>query len=120
MAVAEFSSAPESTKQAREWLRGLLTQTHDDAELVLTELSTNAFIHGQRPVTCRVEVGDDVLTIRIDQPATGPFEPPTTYDPTAVGGRGLKLVGAIATQWGQSFNDGVLTVWATLPTDPEG
>jgi anti-sigma regulatory factor (Ser/Thr protein kinase) len=120
MTVTEFSSVPESTKQAREWLRGLLSHNHDDAELVLTELSTNAFIHGQRPVTCRVEVGDDILTIHIDQPATGPFEPPTTYDPTAVGGRGLKLVGAIATQWGQSFKDGVLTVWATLPNDPAG
>jgi anti-sigma regulatory factor (Ser/Thr protein kinase) len=115
MHVAQFTSELESTKQARQWLRGLVTPAQDDAELVLTELSTNAFIHGQRPVTCHVDVADDAITIRIQQPANGTFDRPTAQDPLTVGGRGLLLVDAIATQWGQEFSDGILTVWATLP-----
>lgn len=87
---------------------------------MLSELSTNAFIHGQRPVTCQIKVSADELTIAICQPATGTFDASVTRDTRAVGGRGLQLVNAIATQWGQQFMSGKLTVWATLPNPPAG
>lgn len=116
--MSTHTCTPASTREARAWLRELLTTPNEDAELVLTELSTNAFIHGTPPVTCTVEVGDGELTIRISQPGNAEAVRMRDPDPTVAGGRGLHLVDAIATAWGATNEGPVLTVWATLPNPP--
>lgn len=113
--MTTYTLAAESTRDARQWLRGLLDEPHEDAELILTELSTNAFVHGQPPVTCTVDVAADHLTIRISQPAeTDPVQV-RLPDVRTAGGRGMQLVDALSKSWGSQLEDGVLTVWATLP-----
>jgi anti-sigma regulatory factor (Ser/Thr protein kinase) len=117
--VSSFSCTPASTREARSWLRERLDAPNEDAELVLTELSTNAFIHGSPPVNCTVEVGHGELTIRISQPGSADAVRMRDPNPTVPGGRGLQLVDAIATSWGASDDGTTLTVWATLPNPPE-
>lgn len=86
----------------------------DDAAIVVTELVTNALLHGAPPAqlvvrvdtagNVRVEVSDasTVLPVRVRQ------------DRESMTGRGLKLVEASAERWGVQRQPVGKTVWAEL------
>lgn len=73
----------------------------EDAQLLVSEIVSNAFRHGRPDVTLRVRL--DPPSIGVDVTDTGPGlpvlpdEPPT---PTGVSGRGLLIVDALASAWG--------------------
>ncbi|MFE7468608.1 SpoIIE family protein phosphatase [Streptomyces sp. NPDC057499] len=112
----------------------------EDAEVVVSELVTNAVVHAGTTVelVVRLEEGDDdearalllevsdhhpARAVRSDRPesgsaadaaegtrAVGPDEP-------AEYGRGLQLVGTLAERWGITYRTGLKTVWARLTMD---
>ncbi|MFE3032885.1 ATP-binding protein [Streptomyces canus] len=93
----------------RHWGLSVLTES---AELLATELVTNAFKHGRGDVGVRLYVTASHLLIEVrDGSAERPVSRRTSLD--AEHGRGLLLVTSIADHWGVS-PDGT-TTWCSLP-----
>jgi anti-sigma regulatory factor (Ser/Thr protein kinase) len=90
-------------------------QDVDDAELLLTELVTNAVLHtGMRPTEAiDVRIGSDGDVFRVEVWDRGPgFDPDTDPMPTrATGGWGLRIVDELADRWGVDEDDGETLVW---------
>lgn len=111
-------AAREFTAQAlADWN---LKRRMDDVLLCVSELATNALVHGVPPgrgyrlclsVDCggllRVEVHDSGPGLpRVREPAGGA---------EAESGRGLALVSVLAAKWGVDQRDPGKTVWCELP-----
>ncbi|MES5819531.1 ATP-binding protein [Streptomyces sp. RG80] len=92
-------------------MHGLITLT-DTAELLATELVSNAVLHTDGPAALRVRYGAGVL--RIGAWDADPEPPDIT------GGRGLALVSTSATLWGwqplSRFGNRGKYVWCELAT----
>ena len=91
----------------------------DDALLVVSELVTNAVVHGRSEAEVRLTPTLDML--RVEVADDGPASP----DPQLAGaddehGRGLFLIGVLSTAWGtESAPGGGKVVWADLRLEPE-
>ncbi|MEW1956907.1 ATP-binding SpoIIE family protein phosphatase [Kineococcus sp. NPDC059986] len=108
---------------AREFLRERLTawstdELLDEAELVLSELVTNALVHtgGGAGVALRFDGADRRLRIAVQDSST---RSPHGRDapPDALGGRGLAIVDAVADAWGVEVAEHGKTVWADLAVE---
>jgi anti-sigma regulatory factor (Ser/Thr protein kinase) len=100
VAEAVLPAAPVSCRLAREFVLSVIGGSEDPrVALVVTELVTNAVVHGQaRPV---LRVAWDGQVVRIEVEDDGPGRP--TLRPmsaTTTSGRGLALVDQIADTWG--------------------
>jgi anti-sigma regulatory factor (Ser/Thr protein kinase) len=85
------------------------------ALLVLSELVTNAVLHGAEPIEVYVSRDDDLLRIEVsDGGSRGDGVTPRTHDDPRPGGRGLHIVNSLASRWGTTDNDGGKTVWAEI------
>lgn len=114
----------ESPRAARRWVREVLEQLgrHDlveDAELLVSEVVTNAVLHGgveHAPVT--VTPVDDGVRIEVVDPADAfPAAPvPTALD--TPGGLGLGIVDSLATKWGVEPTYRGKVVWFELRRAP--
>jgi anti-sigma regulatory factor (Ser/Thr protein kinase) len=114
-----------SVGQARRTLEGHLSahgvgrSTIDDAALVLSELISNALKHA-RPLPSgdvRVQWALDAGLVRIDVTDGGATTRPQPHPPSmsALGGRGLSIVGVLASEWGVREAGDETTVWAVVP-----
>ncbi|MFK4116775.1 SpoIIE family protein phosphatase [Streptomyces longwoodensis] len=112
----------------------------EDAVLVLSELVTNAVLHAGTDVDvdCRLaepwEPGtgaartayDVVVEVSDRHPGRHPARPPADGTPEPhtppaglpEDGRGLRLVAALAEEWGVTYRRGAKTVWVRLPGAP--
>ncbi|RKN76126.1 ATP-binding protein [Streptomyces klenkii] len=93
-----------------------LASVEDAALLVLSELLTNAVVHGRvspgREIETRFQLETGALRIRVDDASE---QWPSGRSQRAEGGRGLALVGALSITWGVSNRVGVgKSVWAVL------
>ncbi|WUW19312.1 ATP-binding protein [Streptomyces sp. NBC_01463] len=93
----------------KAWGHPYLTEA---AELLISEIVTNAFQHGRGDIRVRLyfSVSHFVIEVADGNPAAPEVRP---VNPDAEDGRGLHLVDALAAAWGVS-NDGTCT-WCTLP-----
>ena len=99
-----------------------LTALAEDAELIVSELVTNALRHGLRGLSgaapAQVELiwwrrAGQITCMVTDPGAKPPVMAPT--DPLAEAGRGLHVVEALSDAWGSTRRDGCRkAVWATL------
>lgn len=118
-----LAASPEAAREARAALRELLLGTVfaprlDEAALALTELVTNAVLHGREPLGVRLRVDAEVLRVEVlDASPLGPSF--SMLGPTAVTGRGLLLVAASSERWGIEPADGGKVVWFELDAVPE-
>lgn len=125
-----LTGEPDSVPYARRWIAEALAGTAletltPDAELVVSELVTNALLHAGPPVSLRVRV--DGATVRIevaDGSRLAPLRGLARAD--AMTGRGLSLVAALARDWGvEPSPGGGKVVWcelstlAAVPDEPE-
>jgi GAF domain-containing protein len=97
----------------REAVAGCSPDLVHAAELVATELATNAVLHGEgeAAVTIAVVAG----TIRLDVTDGSPRAPLVGSGSTdGMTGRGLGVVARLATRWGVEVIDGGKVVWAEL------
>ena len=84
----------------------------DEIHLVVSELVTNALVHGQPPVIVAMEERErDVLVTVSDE---SPVQPGVLrHEATDVGGRGLSIVEQVSQEWGTNNRfDGGKSVWA--------
>ncbi len=85
----------------------------DDAELVASELATNAVLHGDGIVRVAVGPVDEGVRLEVhDRTRVSPVLALATTD--AMTGRGLRLVAAVASRWGVEPADAGKVVWAEL------
>ena len=96
---------------ADEWaLPDLLAR---DAILLVSEMVTNAIVHGRGPIHLRVRRASEHLLVEVSDTATAV---PRKLRPTSsdVHGRGLQLVAMMADEWGtRPIHDGK-SVWCAL------
>ncbi len=85
----------------------------DDARLVLSELATNAVVHARTPFSVVVRCEEAGLRVSVrDFSRMKPVLLET--GPAAASGRGLRLVEAVASDWGAELTTDGKTVWAEL------
>jgi anti-sigma regulatory factor (Ser/Thr protein kinase) len=85
----------------------------DDAQLVVTELATNAVVHARSPFTVVAEAHD--RGVRVSVQDVSHVQPRLrAHELLASSGRGLQLVAAIAVDWGVELTADGKTVWAEL------
>jgi anti-sigma regulatory factor (Ser/Thr protein kinase) len=85
-----------------------------DALLVVSELVTNALIHGAPPIRLTMRCVDGQTVVRVTDTGEPPIlgRQPAAAD--AVSGRGLRLLEVLATDWGVDTHANGKTFWFTL------
>jgi anti-sigma regulatory factor (Ser/Thr protein kinase) len=103
-AITRFPAAPESAREARQFVRATLAtwgcaDMVDSVSLLATELVTNAVLHAHSAVTFDLQLRDDVVRVEVgDQSERPPVPHRGPVD--AVAGRGLAMVAAQSQAWG--------------------
>lgn len=121
LAELRLGSEPDAVPRARRFaVKALVDQPEaivDDAALIVTELLTNAVLHGEPPVTLRVHHLDDRIRVEVED--AGRKMPVTVRHSTeAMTGRGLPLVAALSASWGvDAKQGGGKAVWAELTAE---
>ena len=95
----------------------------EDAALVVSELVGNAVRHGRAlpggGVRARWEVASGTVRLEVEEGGTGPAPAaPSPAEDSAESGRGLTMVGLLATRWGSAPTPSGTSVWAELPGRP--
>lgn len=116
--LLRLPAAPAAAPAARALLRDVLAGSAlahrlEDGELALSELVTNAVLHGRDPLSVRVVLDEQVL--RAEVADASPVSPSfSMLDQTAVTGRGLLLISAVADRWGVEPSPSGKVVWFEL------
>ena len=126
MSVAELvvGDEPDAVPRVRRFARSSLSARSDDflsdVELVVSELVTNATLHGQPPILVRLGTVQECVRVEVaDLGRTLPMQMLDRTDNTT--GRGLSLVAALSRQWGVEPNTPVgKIVWAEICQEAAG
>jgi anti-sigma regulatory factor (Ser/Thr protein kinase) len=117
-----YASSAGAPTSARRWATGCLSawgidELVDDASLVVSELVTNAVMHGEGEIGVRLVRAIDALRIEVSDDGDG--EPRQLAPrPDEVTGRGLRIVSRLAAVWGVHHGPHGKTVWAELSLAP--
>jgi hypothetical protein len=121
--VGDFPPAPEAPRRARQLVRAALARTcqqdvSEVADLVVSELATNAVIHVVSPfsVTARIERG----LLRLEVGDAGSLTTATRERLVPEPAHGLGIVDALCSDWGFGATTGGKVVWAELELDADG
>ena len=93
---------------------GIHGEVADAAILLVSELVTNAILHGEPPVELRVGVPGGLVHVEVhdsdreSRPHVGPVTGPAGE---RLGGRGLGLVQSLSSRWGLWGDDAGKCVW---------
>ena len=117
-ACTTLPAAVSTPAAAREFVReavagGRTPVRLEDLTLVVSELVTNAVVHGAGDVTLHVVA--DRAAVRVEVRDAAPTVPDLlAEEPAGDSGRGLLLVSKIADRWGVRREDRGKVVWAEL------
>jgi anti-sigma regulatory factor (Ser/Thr protein kinase) len=116
-----FVAAPAALRDVRQFVRGVMRgwgeQELDTAEVVASELATNAVQHARSPF--RVSISRGSSTIRIAVRDTSFALPEQLLgDVARPGGRGVQLVVSLSRAWGIRDEPDGKTVWADVARAP--
>jgi anti-sigma regulatory factor (Ser/Thr protein kinase) len=81
----------------------------DDVLLVVSELVTNALLHGQGDIKLRIFLDAQRVTGAVSDEGCAFTGGALAPDPARIGGHGLYIVGRLAERWGQ--DDAPTKVW---------
>jgi anti-sigma regulatory factor (Ser/Thr protein kinase) len=110
---ASVTSARLARDLVRDALDGFEAPVVEIAELLVSELVTNAVAHAHSAPVMRIDITGDAVRVAVQDASPGPVEvrdPP----PDAAGGRGLLLVDTLAASWGWAPTPEGKRVWFTL------
>jgi len=108
---------PEAARVARrnldDWLSDQRCESRDDALLVVSELVTNAVVHGRGDLRVVMVYTDDRLRLEVHD---GDSNPPVQreFRSAEPGGYGLNIVDQLCEEWGWASTDGGKLVWCHL------
>lgn len=122
--VLTFPPVPITVREARLAVREAVTASGasdlaDAAELVTSELVTNAVVHAGTQVSLRISA--EARAVRVEVGDSSPHVPaPRSWGRTAGTGRGLLIVDDQADRWGAVRVDGGKVVWFEIgrPSGP--
>ena len=118
IAETVFPAVPESVAAARRFTGAALGRHSIDPEIVATamllvsELATNAIVHGTSTIQLRVGVGDDIRVEVRDGSGDAPVV--EAADDERESGRGLAIVSTLADSWDWSPRSTGKVVWFAL------
>jgi anti-sigma regulatory factor (Ser/Thr protein kinase) len=78
-------------------------------QIVVTELVTNAVVHGEGDIGLSLHVDEDRVTGEVVDEGGGFEHDVRRHGPEVMGGRGLAIVEALTSQWG--VHEGTTHVW---------
>lgn len=112
---AETSSVPTARRFVRTALEGQgLLAAYDAAEMLVSEVVTNAVLHARTEFTVEVlRTGDMVRVSVMDLSSAIPRQ--RRYGTGSTTGRGLRLVATLAVAWGVDRTAAGKTVWFEVP-----
>ncbi len=118
VASAELGRSASAVGQARQFVSGVLRRwgletLTADAELLTSELVTNAVLHARTDVCVSVAVADGAAEVGVTD-SSAEIPRPRSADAAAEGGRGLSLVERVAEEWGVAEFEGGKQVWFQL------
>jgi anti-sigma regulatory factor (Ser/Thr protein kinase) len=121
MSTRRFEYAPESVSEARRHVRQVLQaqprELVDVAELLTSELVTNAIRHGASGFELKIDVAENIRVEVRDEGAGRPSV--VAAGPQDPSGRGLGIVEALSIAWGVIPSADGKTVWYELPLAPK-
>jgi anti-sigma regulatory factor (Ser/Thr protein kinase) len=110
--------SPDSISAARRLVNGHTTalgvQQREDAALMVSELVTNAVVHGVGAISLRIDVEADAVRIEVADEGNVALAP--SPEAGAHGGWGLRIVEQLADDWG--VLEGSTKVWFRLRQPP--
>lgn len=118
-----FPQALLSVGLARDFVRGSLSSFGEKVTLaaatIVSELATNAVQHARSSFRVRIETRSAEVRIEVSDTSLGRpvSRRPSAADPT---GRGLRVVEALAEQWGVQTSEQGKTIWFSLGLDTSG
>lgn len=113
-----FDPHPSSVGAARRLVRRELDRAGradlvECAELVVTEVVTNALVHAGTPIDVAVRLDGDTLVVEVGDGS--PQQPVVRHHGALAGtGRGLRLLEGMVDRWGSRAGDDGKTVWFEL------
>lgn len=110
----EHDAVPTARRFATDALAGQPGDVLEDTQLVVTELVTNAVLHGAPPLVLRVARTPAGVRVEVEDAGREmPLVPVPSLE--SMTGRGLSLVAALASSWGiEPGSGGGKVVWAEL------
>ncbi|CAN5410747.1 hypothetical protein BH11ACT8_BH11ACT8_35320 [soil metagenome] len=123
-----LGSGPRGVQDARRWVVGTFqeigrTDLVECAEMAVSELVTNALLHGKAPIQVRVRGTHEHPRVEVRDGSSEPPELPTVADEDDLDGllltfgRGLSIVARAADAWGAEIEDDGKVVWFTPASD---
>ena len=115
--VLELPRTSQAPGMARRWLfasfaEELDSRAHEKAQLLVSELVTNAVVHGRGRMEIHAQLDRDRLLVEVIDEGPG-FTPAVgERDPESAGGDGLRIVDEEASRWG--IREGAAHVWFEL------
>ncbi len=111
-------SVPAARRAVREYCQGKMSAAvADDAELLTSELVTNACRYSLGPVLLWMAEDGAGVVVSVGDDNPGQCRPRPRPSRAAHSGRGLFLVDHLATDWGRSDIDSGKIIWFSLPCD---
>jgi len=114
----QLAAEPVAASRARRFVLDVLHQRGAEslsevAELLVSELVTNALLHARSAMTVRVS--EDPKRVRVEVTDASPVVPHRSgYGAEATTGRGLELVDALSSRWGAALRAPGKVVWFEL------
>jgi anti-sigma regulatory factor (Ser/Thr protein kinase) len=111
-----FPAEPGSAAAARRFVGDTFAHSPVDpstAQLLVSELATNAIVHTNSPFRVRVTYRDSD-TVRVEVIDDEPELALRLSEPTDTGGRGLHILQALAQRWGTESTRDHKVVWFDL------
>jgi anti-sigma regulatory factor (Ser/Thr protein kinase) len=110
----DASAASTARRVAERCVAGALSPGRSaDVALVVSELVTNAVLHGEGDIALTLQLDGDILRGEVIDKGGGFEHEVRARGPLEVGGRGLLIVGALTSQWG--IHEGTTHVWFEMP-----
>jgi anti-sigma regulatory factor (Ser/Thr protein kinase) len=114
----ELPRSPAAASTARHLVNSHATMLdlgqREDAVLMVSELVTNAVVHGIGVILLRIDLESDGLRVEVSDDGNAALAPSPT--PGAHGGWGLRIVNELADDWG--VLNGSTRVWFRLARPP--
>jgi anti-sigma regulatory factor (Ser/Thr protein kinase) len=119
LAATPISAAGARAFVSRHLVDHRLTFLLDPVRLVVSELATNALVHGQTPFVVTLSREDDTVRVTVSDDSAW-ITAHSSDQVLSAGGRGLGIVNVISRDWGVIAGARSKTVWATFEVSAAG